>query len=124
MLNNIREVCMQWLSWLVLVEWDIAFRGVYLLWLLGAIVVMWLVVFIYYRLPKVKARKIPKDMIYHNLLYRLPVIKTIGRIQFMRGNKLGATWGLEEGYRLGGGRGSKLKQRKIARALKHAGLQY
>ncbi len=59
---------------------------------------------------------------YHKWLYRLPVIKFIGKNQFKRGHRFGATWGLEEGHKLGSGGSRKLPQRKIKRALERAGM--
>jgi len=58
---------------------------------------------------------------YHKVLYWLPVIKIIGDVQFRKGHKIGAVWGLEEGCSLSGNP-KKLKQRKIVRALERAGI--
>lgn len=58
---------------------------------------------------------------YHKALYWLPVIKTIGIDRFRHGHKIGAVWGLEEGYKLLGNP-KKLKRRKILKALEMAGI--
>ena len=58
---------------------------------------------------------------YHKALYWLPVVKHIGSLQFRKGHKIGAVWGLQEGYKLLGNP-KKLKQRQIVRALKKAGI--
>ncbi|MCK4579132.1 MAG: hypothetical protein KAU50_10105 [Candidatus Marinimicrobia bacterium] len=57
---------------------------------------------------------------YPHVLYRLPVIKTIGKFQYARGHRLGARWGLGEGYQLMTKR--RLSQRQIERAMKRAGV--
>jgi len=58
---------------------------------------------------------------YHRLLYMLPVIKFLGTRQFRRGHRAGAIFGYDEGY-TAGSKGKKMKQRKIERALKRAGI--
>ena len=58
---------------------------------------------------------------YHKVLYWLPVIAFIGNVQFRKGHKIGAVWGLQEGHKLSGNP-KKLKQRVIVRALKKAGI--
>jgi len=55
---------------------------------------------------------------YHRLIYRIPVVKSIGKYQCRKCLRAGAAWGLEEGARLVG---KRISQRKIRRAMDKCG---
>ncbi len=61
---------------------------------------------------------------WHHLLYKIPVVRSIGASQFRRGHGVGAKAALVEGYNLAiKGNGRKLSQRDIARALDSIGVK-
>lgn len=84
-------------------------------------------VIVWARFPlHLKKTRIPQDIEvmrwYHRLFYAIPIVQDLGLYQMRRGHHRGASWGLEEGHRLAGNP-KKMSQRKIARAMKGAGVK-
>ncbi len=75
-------------------------------------------------LQDIKVTKQPRLRWYHRLLYRLPVVRTIGYHRYMDGYDKGIDNGIEAGINTGlasRGKKGKVKQREITRARNHAG---
>ena len=119
-MSEIRETLIKWLAWILMVEQPVIIKGSYVFYGLVAVVGRWIGTAIYYRLPKVKARRIPGALWYHRILYWIPAIKTIGQRQYLRGVKWGSDWGVREGFNMVKAKG-KLSQRKINRAVERSG---